>query len=510
MTDIQPKIEALTLSQVLNMFHQKIRGLFIEKYNVTAEISEIQTWATMRIFKLVEQTRSSQRITVSAKLLNNNFTKATEFEELTGKELAAGMNVSMLVRLDYNKRYNQLDLMIESFDPNYSVGQLEIQRRLLCKELKELQLWDKNRNLTTPTDFFKIAVIAGKETQGYKDFMAHAGELKKLSLLRTITFDVSMQGEKMESSICDALRKSERFHQEHGIDAIIIIRGGGDGVNLDELNNRNIALLICNSPVPVFVGVGHENDRTILDDIANKSFGTPSKVIEFIKQSIATSSDAVFHDLQKLERTIDLRLSSHERINREKLHKISSYAERHLNRKDEVLNRELRKITVCAQSHIDQSTATLISTVKNIESTLHQQISSFDNKINKQIYELRDKTAERIHKIEAVHLSKPVRAICINAKSQALKAKQLALQNQSHNPAVAYIVISVCILLAYIIGFFVSGVQIAVVLAGVSTLLGGTVLLRRHAKRKSDVNQIEASFRDLLLKIEHLESAINY
>lgn len=509
MTDIQPKIDALTLSQVLNMFHQKISGFFIEKYNVTAEISEIKKLANMRIYTLVEQTRSAKRITVSAKLLNENYTKATsEFEDLTGKELAVGMSVSMLVKLDYNKLFNKLDLIIESFDPNFSVGQLEIKRRLLCKELKELQLWDKNRELTTPTDFFKIAVIAGKETQGYKDFMTHAGELKKLGLLQTKTFDASMQGTKMESSICEALKQSEAFHRVHGIDAIIIIRGGGDGVNLDELNNRNVALLICNSPVPVFVGIGHENDHTILDDIANKSFGTPSKVIEFIKQSIAISSDAAFHALQRLEHAIDLKLSAHEIMNREKIAQISSHAEHYLNNKAEVINNELRKITVCAQSHIDRSTTELFSKVKNVELAIEQHIGVFDSNLNKHANEFRDAAEERIRKIETLDATRPARTICTQARVQALEARNLALLNQN-NSSHSYIVYFVGILLSAAIGYFVAGLLGSVVLVVVIAAISSAVLLKQQAKLKMGAARIENSYEKLLHKIEFLESTIN-
>lgn len=509
MTDNQPQNDALTLSQVLTMFHQKVSGFFIEKYNVTAEISEIKKHASMWVFTLVEQTNSTKRVTVSAKLFKDNYTKATAaFVELTGKELVAGMNVSMLVKLDYNKLYNKLDLIIESFDPNFSVGQLEIQRRLLCKELKELNLWDKNRSLTTPTDFFKIAVIAGKETQGYRDFIAAAQELNQLSLLRIKIFDSSMQGAKMESTICDALQQCEKFHKIHVIDAIVIIRGGGDSVNLDELNNRNIAISICNSSVPVFVGIGHENDKTILDEIANKSFGTPSKVIEFIKQAIATSSDAAYHDLQRLEHTFDLKLSAHEIKNREMVRQISSQAEQHLNLKVEAINNNLRKITVNAQSHIDRSTDELFSHVKNVKQALDRHISLLDNGINKHILAFRDNTDELIRKIEITNATRPARAICTKARTQALEAKKLALKHHS-NPAVSYFAYIASVVLSAAIGLFIAGFQGAVVLTVVIALLSGVVLVKQQSKRKNRTEQIENAYLKLLHKIEFLESSIN-
>jgi exodeoxyribonuclease VII large subunit len=52
------------------------------------------------------------------------------------------------------------------------------------------------------------------------------------------------------------------------------------------LNDIDLAKLLCQSPVPIFTGIGHERDNTILDEIAHARFDTPSKVVLHITTTI--------------------------------------------------------------------------------------------------------------------------------------------------------------------------------------------------------------------------------
>ncbi|MDN8617179.1 exodeoxyribonuclease VII large subunit [Variovorax ginsengisoli] len=70
-------------------------------------------------------------------------------------------------------------------------------------------------------------------------------------------------------------------------DAIVIIRGGGAVNDLAWLNDYDLARFICDQRLPVLTGIGHERDRTILDEVAFSKFDTPSKVIGAIEKLIA-------------------------------------------------------------------------------------------------------------------------------------------------------------------------------------------------------------------------------
>ncbi|MDE4961479.1 exodeoxyribonuclease VII large subunit, partial [Francisella tularensis] len=58
----------------------------------------------------------------------------------------------------------------------------------------------------------------------------------------------------------------------------------------DWFTNITPAESICNSKIPVLIGIGHERDTTVLDEICTKKIDTPSKVINFIANIIITNA----------------------------------------------------------------------------------------------------------------------------------------------------------------------------------------------------------------------------
>jgi exodeoxyribonuclease VII large subunit len=83
---------------------------------------------------------------------------------------------------------------------------------------------------------------------------------------------------------------NDRLKQGAKYDVLVIIRGGGDKAGLLQLNEIKIARGICRFPIPVLVGVGHERDTTILDEVANQSFPTPSLVASYIKSCVVKNA----------------------------------------------------------------------------------------------------------------------------------------------------------------------------------------------------------------------------
>ena len=97
------------------------------------------------------------------------------------------------------------------------------------------------------------------------------------------------QGEGSAKDICDALQSALDAWDTAAAgppDAIVIIRGGAVN-DIAWLNHYDLARFICDLPIPVFTGIGHERDTSVLDEVANIRFDTPSKVIAGIEQVIA-------------------------------------------------------------------------------------------------------------------------------------------------------------------------------------------------------------------------------
>jgi exodeoxyribonuclease VII large subunit len=89
-----------------------------------------------------------------------------------------------------------------------------------------------------------------------------------------------------------------------------VIRGGGAQADLHWLNEYLLAKLVCRFPAPVFTGIGHERDTTILDEYAHRQFGRPSKVIGYIKETIVTRATQALGHWTQLVRTVEKRLAN--------------------------------------------------------------------------------------------------------------------------------------------------------------------------------------------------------
>ena len=212
-----------------------------------------------------------------------------EFERATGAQLAPGIKLLVRARPVF-KPVHGFSLEIDAIDPEYTLGDLEARKREIRERLKAEGLFLTNKSLPAPWDFNLVLVIAPAGGAGLGDFQAEANRLEHFGVCRFVYAFSRFQGEGAAREICDALIQAMAMWgraEEGRPDAVVIIRGGGAVNDLAWLNDYDLARLICDLPVPVFTGIGHERDSTVLDEVANAKFDTPSKVIAGIEQVIA-------------------------------------------------------------------------------------------------------------------------------------------------------------------------------------------------------------------------------
>src|SRR5690606_10875306 len=139
---------------------------------------------------------------------------------------------------------------------------------------------EMNRLLPPPREFTRVAVISPADAAGLGDFRSEADRLQSYGLCDFHYFHALFQGAGAEDSLVSTIAKL--FEQQKSrplYDALVIIRGGGDKAGIYDVNKVRIARCVCRFPIPVLVGIGHERDTTILDEVANSRFATPSLAI---------------------------------------------------------------------------------------------------------------------------------------------------------------------------------------------------------------------------------------
>lgn len=209
-----------------------------------------------------------------------------EFERSTGAQLAPGIKLLVLAKPVFKAQYG-LSIEITGIDASYTIGDLEAQKRKIREQLQAEQLFDRNKRLPAPWDFSRVLVVAPQGAAGLGDFDAEAKRLHAHRVCKFLYAHSRFQGAGAPAEILAAIEAGVRDAGQAQLDALIIIRGGGAVNDLAWLNDYNLARFICTCEVPVLTGIGHERDSTILDEVAHRSFDTPSKVIAAVEKQIA-------------------------------------------------------------------------------------------------------------------------------------------------------------------------------------------------------------------------------
>jgi exodeoxyribonuclease VII large subunit len=63
---------------------------------------------------------------------------------------------------------------------------------------------------------------------------------------------------------------------EPAVEVIILARGGGDATQLLPWSDEELCRAVAASPIPIVAAIGHEEDRPLVDEVADMRCGTPS------------------------------------------------------------------------------------------------------------------------------------------------------------------------------------------------------------------------------------------
>lgn len=178
-----------------------------------------------------------------------------------------------------------LSLTIFDIDPEVGESQLDRKRRMILATLEQEGLSRLNQQLRLTTVPIKVGLITAQGSAAYADFQR---TLHGSGFAFEIIFQPAvMQGQKTSASVVKALDSI----RSHNCDVVCVVRGGGAPGDLAWLDDLEIARTVCEFPVPVWVGIGHEIDHGVLDVFANESYKTPTAVSEALVYRLRQTQD---------------------------------------------------------------------------------------------------------------------------------------------------------------------------------------------------------------------------
>lgn len=299
-----------SLSQLLAYVSAVIKRSVPGRHWVTAEVTSVNRNRSGNVYlQLSDNSEGGSESQARAVVWSNRTSIIGAFERSTQMTFSEGLSILCLVEVQFHTKYG-LNLTIVDINPSYTIGAFELKLQQIRNWLADKRESGLNQFLRTPTEFTRVAVIAPQNAAGLSDFRSVAHLLEQHDLCQFDYFYASFQGEARIRTIEMAF--TEIVQNEHAYDAVCVIRGGGDKAGLNELSEPRLARLVCRCPYPVFTGIGHSTDSVILDEFANQSFATPTKVIEHIKLTIIQNVQSVSANYSKLHNSAQS-LCNHQR-----------------------------------------------------------------------------------------------------------------------------------------------------------------------------------------------------
>lgn len=239
-------------------------------------------------FELVEKGERDEIVgKLDAVIWKGDFLKVQRLLAASEQKLVDGVQIRCRGSLDFYAPSGRLQLCVREVDPAFTLGLLERRRRETLAALTAAGLLEANRALPLPELPLAIALITSHGSAAYHDFLS--GLVDSGYGFRVLFVHAAMQGREAEREVVSALRALGGV----GIDAAVLIRGGGSRTDLAAFDSRAIAEAIARAPFPVLTGLGHEIDRAIADLTAHTAFKTPTKVAEFLIERMARADQAV-------------------------------------------------------------------------------------------------------------------------------------------------------------------------------------------------------------------------
>lgn len=310
-------MEAISLLELNSRVKQVLKQQLCEAVWITAEITELQLNRSGHCYlQLVDKRETDESILATARATIWAFTFRTlqpYFETTTGRRLAKGMKVMLLVEVVFHELYGY-SLNVKDIDPTYTVGDLERKRKEILKQLEQEGIIDMNRELEFPILPKTIAVISSPTAAGYGDFMNQLEQNTYGFRFHVKLFPAVMQGEQTTVSIIAALEQI--FAHEELFDVVVLIRGGGSQTDLGSFDSYELAANVAQFPLPIIAGIGHERDETIVDRVAHLRVKTPTAAAVHLIDCFLEQEN------QLLEWQHDFMLGVQEILNQEQKHQM--------------------------------------------------------------------------------------------------------------------------------------------------------------------------------------------
>lgn len=151
---------------------------------------------------------------------------------------------------------------------------------------------ERQRSLPDPGVPRRVAVVTSPDSQGLSDFLATVPNGCDVTVEQA-----AMAGDTAARSVAASIRRA-------GADAdlIVVLRGGGPASSMSWANDERVVAAVAGSPRPVWVAIGHAEDRHLIDLVAHMSFATPTQAAAELRRRVDLTAAVTRETELRIER----------------------------------------------------------------------------------------------------------------------------------------------------------------------------------------------------------------
>ncbi len=303
----------IPLVYLLTLIQQMMQQHFDDEvFWVKARVMNVKKYERNRrcYLTLEDNDNGVKTAEVKAVFWSTTYHEIEKFEQVTKQPFKDGIEINCKVRVRFHPIYG-LNLDVLQIDVAHTIGTLELERqqtlaRLLKENPQTIQWYDDryrtfNNRLELPLVIKHIALITAPNSDGQRDFLQELRLNKYGFQFQVTAFLTTIQGDQAHLAIAEQLQLIEQ--SERTFDAIAIVRGGGAQTDFKPFEDYELAKAVANFPIPIFTGIGHDRNQSIVDLMA-RELKTPTKVAALF----------IEHNFEFENELIDLKRRMHDAV----------------------------------------------------------------------------------------------------------------------------------------------------------------------------------------------------
>ena len=370
-----PANPTFTVSELADAVNGALRRTFSDGIWVRGEIQGFSERGGHAYFTLGDDTPGRQA-NLRVQFFANARMRLRPLLQKHRLRLADGMKVRIFGHLDFYAPAGSLGLKMSDLDPRFTLGDLAQQRDQVLRRLAADGSLDANKRRRLSAVPLRVGVVSSAGTAAWHDF--HDELVRSGYGFQLVLADTRVQGPEAGRRVARAITALSIHATQRGLDAIVVIRGGGARNELATFDAEPIARAIAAAPVPVLTGLGHEIDRSVADEVAHTSLKTPTACAAHLVGLVGQYLGAVEQRYASVLGAADAEIDRSSRALLERAHRIARRTHAAVERADERLGTRARRVRAAVDRPLAEGDRRLVAAARRLRTRVPQLLVAED------------------------------------------------------------------------------------------------------------------------------------